>query len=142
MSHVPAKMSTMPAQRSCPAAASPAATKVSARPTTVTWFGVSGVLPRAVIRASAWRRTQASNRVVNIAHLQHGQGLRGKRSASLLVDLDHLGGDDLPRVAARLVQPILRKARSQLGVAGKDDQRCGELSPVLWRHRDAVAPGL
>src|SRR2546422_1532550 len=77
MSQVPAKMSTTPAQRSCPNAASPAARNVSASPTTVTWFGVSGVRPSAVIKASAWRRTHASNRVVNTSHLHRLRGLGG-----------------------------------------------------------------
>src|SRR4029078_8974454 len=103
MPHVPAKIRTPPAHRSCPAAARPAAANVSARPTTVTWFGVRGVRPRGVIRAAAWRRTQASTRVVNTAYLQYSCRPRSQRCASLLVDLDDLGGDELPRGAARLL---------------------------------------
>src|SRR5690242_18652243 len=100
MSHVPAKTSTKPAQRSWPNATSPAATNVSPRPTTVTWFGVRGVRPSADTSASAWRRTQASNRVVNTGHLQCPGRLRGQRLASLLVDLHDLGGHHVPRVTA------------------------------------------
>ena len=96
MSHVPAKMSTTPAQRSWPNAARPAATQVRANPTTVTWLGVMGERPSAAISASACLRTQASNRVVNTAHLQRGYELPGESLARVQIDLDHLGGDVLP----------------------------------------------
>src|ERR1700676_90722 len=109
MSHVPAKIRTTPAHCRWPKAISPAATKVSATPTTVSWFGVKGTRPTADIKASAWRRTQASNRVVNmtlLGVLRHG--LRG--FARFLVDLDHLRGDCVPRVAPCLLVPIFTHA--------------------------------
>src|SRR5712692_2509424 len=99
MSHVPAKISTTPAHLSCPKAASEAATKVRTRPTTVIWFGVKGTRPTADIKASALRRTQASNRVVNMAYLSF-RGWLLCRLTCPLVHLDHLRGDRLPRVAA------------------------------------------
>src|SRR2546430_528589 len=142
MSHVPAKMSTTPAQRSWPNAARPAARKVSPRPTTVTWFGVRGVRPNAAISASACLRTQASNRVVNTAYLQRRQGFRGECPARVLIDVDDLGSDQLPRVAARLLERVVAKPRAQLRVASEDDERGGQLAPVLRRHRDAVPPRL
>src|SRR2546430_8245468 len=110
MSQVPAKIRTTPAQRSCPNAASPAATTVSPKPTTVTWFGVSGVRPSAVINASARRRTQASNRVVNIGHLQRLWAARGEGLARLLVNLDDLGRHAVPGVSARLVERVVAHA--------------------------------
>src|SRR5437868_1839100 len=123
MSHVPAKMRTTPAQRSWPNAARPAARNVSARPTTVTWFGVNGVRPSAVISASARLRTQASNRVVNTAYLQGRHRLRGESFARVLIDVDDVRGNQLPRVAARLLERIVGKPAAELLVAGQDDQR-------------------
>src|SRR4029077_13622529 len=98
MSHVPAKISTTPAHLSWPNAARPAARKVIPVPMNVTWFGVRGVRPSAVTSASARRRTQASNRVVNTAHLQVGRMRRRQRRARLLVDADDLGRHAVPRV--------------------------------------------
>src|SRR2546430_12914960 len=139
MSQVPAKIRTTPAQRSCPNAASPAARNVSASPTTVTWFGVSGVRPSAVIKASACRRTQASNRVVNTGHLQRFCGSDGQRLASLLVDLDDLGSNQLPRVTARLLPPVVGEPATELRPAREDHQTRSELAPALRLHADAVA---
>src|SRR5690349_25155357 len=97
MSHVPAKISTIPAQRSWPNAASPDAKNVRARPTNVTWFGVRGVRPSAASSASAWRRTQASKRVVNTRHLQFSSRRGGEGLARVVVDVDHgqAGGQGL-----------------------------------------------
>src|SRR5207302_11358956 len=139
MSQVPAKIRTTPAQRSCPNAASPAARNVSASPTTVTWFGVSGVRPSAVIKASAWRRTQASNRVVNTGHLHRLGRVGGEREARLLVDLDDLGRHQVPRVATRLLQRLIGEPAPQLRVTGEDDQRRSQLAPAVGLHGDAVA---
>src|SRR5207248_8503463 len=130
--------STPPAQRRDPTATATAARNVRATPTTVTWLGVSGVRPSAVIRASAWRRTQASNRVVNTCHLHLSRGLGGKLPARLVIDLDDLSRDCLPRVPARLLHPIVAEPVAQLAVARQDDQRSRELTPVLRRHGDAV----
>src|SRR5690349_11435015 len=137
MSHVPATMRTMPAQRSWPIATSPAAKNVNASPTTVTWFGVNGVRPSAFINASALRRTHASNRVVNTAYLQGRDGLRGARFAGVDVDIDDLRRDGLPRVASRLLERVRGKTRAELGVAREDHERGRELAPVLRRHSDA-----
>ena len=87
MSKVPANASTMPAGKSWPAAIKTAARKVSAVPTTVIWFGVTGRRPSADIRRSAWRLTQASNRVVNMHLLQRA---RDSGATRLLIDLDNL----------------------------------------------------
>src|SRR5690348_3686016 len=142
MSQVPASTRTTPAQRRCPKAINPAAKNMSATPTTVTWLGVSGVRPSAVISASACRRTQASNRVVNIRHLQLHRGLRGLCLARLLVDVDDLGRDPVPRVAPSLFQAIVGEPVPKLRVAGQDHERRRELAPVLGLHGDAVLAGL
>src|SRR5438046_48810 len=123
-------------------ATSVAARNVSATPTTLTWFGVSGLRPSADTSAWAWRRTQASNRVVNTRHLQRPGRLRGKRLPCFLVDLDDLCRDCVPRVASGLLQRVLAQAPAQLGVARQDDQRRRQLPPVLRRHGDAVLAGL
>src|SRR5215510_16222323 len=141
MSHVPARISTTPAQRRSPKAISPAATNVSTTPTTVTWFGVSGDRPSALMSASAWRRTQTSNRVVNTSHL-HSLGRGREREACLVVDIDNFRSDDVPGVAPRLLERVFAQAGTQLGVARQDDQRSGQLAPVLRRHGDAVATRL
>src|SRR5260370_40239469 len=107
MSHVAARIRTSPAQRRCPNAISPAAKKVRARPTTVTWLGVSGVRPSALINASAWRRNQASNRVVNTRHLQLSRGLCCKDFARLLVDVDDVRRHPVPRIAVGLLHAIV-----------------------------------
>src|SRR2546423_13977191 len=132
MSHVPAKIRTRPAHRSCPKATSTAAKKVRATPTTVTWLGVSGERPSAEMRASAWRRTHASNRVVNTCHLQCPRGLRGERLPRLVVHADHLGGDQVPGVAARLLPGVLGKALPHPGVPAPADEGCPQLAPVVW----------
>src|SRR5579859_6724860 len=106
MSQVPAKMRTTPAQRNWPNAARPDARTVAQRPTTVTWFGVSGTRPAADISASARRRTQASNRVVNICHLDVPGRLRGGHLDRFLVDLDHLRRHRIPRVPTGLLERV------------------------------------
>src|SRR5258708_15109941 len=126
MSQVPAKISTTPAQRSWPNATSIAATKVSINPTTVTWFGVNGTRPIAAIKASARRRTQASNRVVNMLLPWLPSGL-----ARFLVDLYHLGRDSVPCVAPRLLMPVSPHPSSKCGLSRQDDQSRAELAPSL-----------
>src|SRR6267143_3584698 len=101
MSIVPATIRTTPAQRSWPSAVNTAATNVSATPITVIWFGVKGMRPSADINASARRRTQSSNRVVNIQLLDLAGG-----GARLLVNLDDLRGDYLPPKATSLLVPV------------------------------------
>src|SRR5207248_11179056 len=128
MSNVPANASTSPAGRSCPVPASNAARNVRAVPTTVIWFGVTGSRPRADIRLSAWRRTQASNRVVNMHLLEHAGRRRAPR---LLVYLDDLGRDRGPRIARRLGEACRAHPRPKLAVAGENDQRGAELGPTL-----------
>src|ERR1700687_1860482 len=141
MSQVPAKIRTTPAHRSWPKATRDAATNVRTRPTTVTWLGVNGTRPMAAIRASARRRTHASNRVVNIAHL--GLCRLSSRCAScILVSLNHPRSDCLPCVAPRFLVSVGAHAAPQLSVPGKDDQGGTELSPPLGPDRQAVAPGL
>src|SRR5437879_10724595 len=120
MSHVPAKISTTPAHRRWPKATRPAARKVSPRPTTVTWLGVIGLRPSADTSASAWRRTQASNRVVNTGHLQCCRRSCGECLTRLLVDLDDLRCDKLPRVASGLLNRVV----------GRSEEHTSEL-----RHR-------
>src|ERR1700730_1178142 len=143
MSNVPAKARTTPPQRSWPPAVSTAATKVSAVPSTVIWFGVTGRRPSAAIRDSACRRTQASNRVVNIQHLSRTDHLSLRAYlASLAIDLEHLRSDLFPCVAAGLLEPVCAHPVPKLGVARKDDQRRTELRPALWLHGQAVTPGL
>src|SRR5258705_4756678 len=107
MSNVPANPRTTPAHRRWPNAASTAATKVSATPMTVIWLGVIGMRPTADINASALRRTQASNRVVNIHLLDLSRvrggsnvGLTRCRRPRLVVDLDDLRSHDVPPIAA------------------------------------------
>src|ERR1700694_2411589 len=117
MSHVPAKISTTPAQRRSPKATSVAAKKVNASPTTVTWFGVKGTRPTADIKASARRRTHASNRVVNMAlvlSLHSHSRCEPCRLARFLVNLDHLRRDGVPRIPPRLLMPVSAHATSQL----------------------------
>src|SRR6202035_5968317 len=120
MSHVPAKIRTTPAQRSSPNATRNAAKNVRRTPTTVTWFGVNGTRPMADINRSARRRTQASNRVVNIDLLSFCCLVRGL--ARFLVHLDHLRGDSIPRIAARFLVSVCAHAGSELGIPGQDDQ--------------------
>src|SRR5437764_15151038 len=108
MSKVPPNARTTPAQRSWPAPARIAARNAIEVPTTVIWFGVTGSEASADINLSAWRRTQASNRVVNIDHLKAGfvrsRGL-ARHLPGLFVDLDDLRRDRRPRVALRLGLP-------------------------------------
>src|ERR1700688_2855224 len=126
MSQVPAKISTTPAHCQWPKAMSPAATNVSSSPTTVTWFGVNGTRPIAAINASARRRTQASNRVVNMLLPRLVRGL-----ARLLIDFNHLRRDSAPGVAPRLLVPVSPHACSELGVPRQDDQSRSQLGPSL-----------
>src|SRR5229473_5137510 len=133
MSQVPAKIRTTPARSRWPNAASVAAMNVNTNPTTVTWFGVNGTRPAAAIKASARRRTQASNRVVNMLLPWLPSGL-----ARLLVDLYHLRRDSVPRVAPRLLMPVTAHASSECGVSSQDDQRRAKLGPSLGAHRQAV----
>src|SRR2546427_9393421 len=142
MSQVPAKISTMPGERSCPNAASPAARKVSASPTTVTWFGVRGVRPSAVIKASACLRTQASNRVVNTTHLHCLGRVGGERAAGVLVNLDDLGRNEVPRVATGLLQRVDGKPAAQVGLTLRDGERGGRFAPRVRLHGHAVLAGL
>src|ERR1700686_2455306 len=114
----------------------PAATNVSIKPTTVTWFGVKGTRPTAAIKASALRRTQASNRVVNMLLPWLSSGL-----ARFLVNLYHLRRDCVPCVAPCLLMPVCPHARPERGVAGQDDQGGAQLGPSLRAHRQAVVPG-
>src|SRR5260370_28175717 len=97
MSKVPAKASTTPPHRSWPNAVSTAAAKVSAVPTTVIWFGVTGSRWIADMSASAWRRTHASNRVVNTDHLSRSDDPSlAAQPARFLVDSHDLSGTLLP----------------------------------------------
>src|SRR5258708_34473040 len=141
MSHVPATISTTPAQRRSPKAISVAAAKVNSSPTTVTWFGVKGTRPRADINASALRRTHTSNRVVNIALLAQPRcepcGL-----ARLLVNLYHLRRDCVPGISPRLLMPIGAHAVAQLGIPRQDDQSHSELGPPLGGDGQSAAAGL
>src|SRR5215467_5783233 len=134
MSHVPARISTTPAHRRWPNAISPAAKKVRATPTTVTWLGVSGVRPSAVISLSALRRTQASNRVVNTGHLQLSCRLRGECAARLLINVDNLCRDPVPGVASGLLDAVVREPMAKLRVSGEDHEGRRKLAPVLRRH--------
>src|SRR3981189_3304021 len=145
MSQGPATISTTPAQRSSPKATSVAATNVSSSPTTVTWFGVKGTRPSADIKASALRRTHASNRVVNKAlFLSLRLQSRGEpcRLASFFVDLDHLRSDGIPGIPSRLLMSVGAHATAQLGIPGQDDQGRTELGPSLRADCQAVAAGL
>src|SRR5712692_11074137 len=99
MSNVPAKASTTPPHRSWPNAVRTAATNVSAVPTTVIWFGVTGSRRTADINASACRRTQASNRVVNIHHLKFPYGVSPfAQPPGLLIDAHDPRSDLLPGI--------------------------------------------
>src|SRR3982074_575433 len=140
MSHVPARMSTTPAHRSWPNAASAAAPNVRTMPTTVTWFGVRGTRPMADIKASARLRTQASNRVVNIRLLSKPHGER-RGFARLFVHLDHPRSDRVPCVAASLLVTVGAHPTSQLRVSPQDDQSRAELGPPLGTDRQAVTAG-
>src|SRR5258708_33930962 len=126
MSHVPAKISTTPAQRSWPNATNVAATHVRLKPTMVPWFGVGGTRPIAAIKASARRRTQASNRVVNMPLPWLPCGL-----ARFLVNLYHLRRDSVPRVAPRFLVPVSTHASSEAGASGRNDDRPAHLGPPL-----------
>src|SRR5260370_26006050 len=100
MSKVPAKASTTPPHRSWPNAVSTAATNVSPVPTTVIWFGVTGSRCKADISASAWRRTHASNRAVNIDHLSRLGALSHSADvARFVVDSHDPRGGLLPGLA-------------------------------------------
>src|SRR6266852_1123001 len=143
MSNVPAKASMTPPHRRSPNAVSTAATKVSAVPTTVIWFGVTGSRWSADIRASAWRRTQASNRVVNIHHLPGAHRLSlFAQPARFPINVHDLRSDLLPGIAARLLQTVSAHPASQLLIAREDDQGRAKLGPTLWGHRQAVPAGL
>src|SRR5712664_1235450 len=123
MSNVPANARTTPAQRRSPNDVRTAATNVSATPTTVIWLCVTGMRPSADINASARRRTQASNRVVNI-DLLDSTGLcpdAAGRSLGLLIDLDDLGGYGLPPKSACLLVSVIAHPAPKIGVPGKDD---------------------
>src|SRR5258706_10584784 len=137
MSNVQENASTTPAQRSSPNAARTAARKVNSVPTTVIWLGVTGRRPNAAINRSAWRRTQASNRVVNMA-LHRTSRCR----ARLFVHLDHLRRHRRPRVLLGLLESSRAHAAPQLGVAGQDDQGRAQLGPALGANGEAVLPGL
>src|SRR5690349_23201733 len=113
MSHVPARIRTTPAQRSWPNAIRPDAKNVSTTPTTVTWFGVRGDRPSAEISASAWRRTQASNRVVNIGHLHRRSWPARHRLAGFVVDVDDIGRHRRPRVATGLFHRVVAEPSPQ-----------------------------
>src|SRR6266700_3341461 len=137
MSNVPAKARTTPPHRSCPDATSTAAANVSAVPTTVIWFGVTGSRLSAVISACARRRTQASNRVVNIHHLsRHHLSLRA-HLARFLVYLQDLRRDLLPCITAGLLDPVVAHPAPQRRVARQDDQGRAELSPGFRPHGQA-----
>src|ERR1700716_2190374 len=110
---------------------------VSTSPTTVTWFGVKGTRPMADIKASALRRTQASNRVVNMILLALPCPVTCQL-ACFPVNLDHLRRDSLPRVPARLLMSVGAYSRSKVRVPGEDDQCGSQLSPSLWANRQAV----
>src|SRR5712692_10434719 len=143
MSNVPAKASTTPPHRSWPNAVSTAATNVSAVPTTVIWFGVTGSRRSADISVSACRRTQASNRVVNIHQLSFVHSLSlFAQPPGFSIDVHDLRGDFLPGIAARLLETVCAHPPSQLLVARQNNQRSAELGPALWAHRQAVAAGL
>src|ERR1700686_180747 len=141
MSHVPARISTTPAQCSWPNAISDAATKVRIMPTTVTWFGVRGTRPTADINASARRRTQASNRVVNM-HLLSQLRCEYRSLARLLIHLDHLRRHCLPCVAAGLLMPVGAHPSSQVSITREDDQGSAQLGPALGTDGQAVSPRL
>src|SRR4029077_511375 len=106
----PANARTTPPQRSWPNAASTAATKVRATPMTVIWLGVTGMRPSAVISASARRRTQASNRVVNMDLL----GATGDHRHRLFVDLDDLRRHRLPSVATGFLVAVCAHSPAQV----------------------------
>src|SRR5438128_11895432 len=139
MSHVPAKIRTTPAHLKCPNAARPAAMKVRANPTTVIWLGVTGERPSADISASAWRRTHDSNRVVYTCPLELSGRPRGHVFARLVVNLEHIGGDLVPRVATRFLQGVVGEPAAQLFIPGEDAERRCELAPVFGWHGDTVA---
>src|SRR6476661_5701417 len=104
---------------------------------TVIWLGVIGIRPRVFINLSAWRRTHASNRVVNI-YLLDMCGFRlahGSCLSRLFVNLENLGGDDVPAEPACLFTSVSAHAASKVSVAGEDDQRRPELSPAFGLHR-------
>src|SRR5260370_34882531 len=130
MSKVPEKDSTTPPHRRWPNAVSTAAAKVSAVPTTVIWFGVTGSRWIADMSASAWRRTHASNRVVNIDHLSRSDGLSlGAQLARFLVDSHDLRGNLLPGIAASLLQTVSAHSEPQLLIARQDTERRAQLPP-------------
>src|ERR1700730_9650804 len=125
MSNVPAKASTRPAGSSCEKPASAAATKVSAMPTVVIWFGVRGERASKRASRSALRLTHAWKRVVNTL-LRLLLTVRLSRGATdlprLLIDLDDLGRHHAPGVSLRLGQRRLAQPPAQSGVAGEDRQ--------------------
>src|SRR6185312_17398610 len=138
MSNVPANASTTAAHTRSPRPVRKAAPKVSSVPTTVIWFGVTGRRPRADISASARRRTQASNLVVNIAHLR-GPAILARDArglARLAINVDHLRGHAVPRVPARLVIAVGAEPAAQLRVPGQDHQRRAQLRPALRPDRE------
>src|SRR5581483_6815322 len=139
MSKVPPNASTMPAASSCPAATRIAARKAIDVPTTVIWFGVTGSDARRDMKRSAFRRTQASNRVVNMHHLKL-RDAGASLLARLPVDLQHLLGHGAPRISLRLRVPEGAHALAQLLVPCKDDERGAELGPALRLDGEAVLP--
>src|SRR5260370_11118243 len=143
MSKVPEKASTTPPHRSWPNAVSTAAAKVSAVPTTVIWFGATGSRWSSDMSASAWRRTHASNRVVNIDHFSRSDGLSlGAQLARFLVDSHDLRGNLLPGIAASLLQTVSAHPEPQLLIARQDDERRAQLRPTFRAHGQAVATRL
>src|SRR4030088_2897792 len=137
MSNVPAKIHTTPAHRRWPNATSIEAANVSPSPITVIWFGVTGSRRTADIKVSAWRRTPASNRAVNIAPLNPA----GDGRSRLVVNLDNLGRHYLPCVTARLLVSVGGHPPAQLRVPGQGEQRRAQLRPSLGLHRQAVTTG-
>src|SRR5580765_203267 len=94
--------------------------------------------PTAFISDSARRRTQASNRVVNMYLL----GAAGGRRSRLLVDLDDLRGHGIPSEAAGLLVAVSAHPAPQVGVSGEDDQCRPQLGPALRLHGHAVVTRL
>src|SRR5947209_19902063 len=101
MSNVPAKASTRPAGSSCEKPARAAATKVSAMPTVVIWFGVRGERASRRASRSALRLTHAWKRVVNtLLRLLVTCGAAGL--PRLLIYLDDPGRHQTPGESLRL----------------------------------------
>src|SRR5438105_176263 len=137
MSKVPAKARTMPAGSSRPKPASAAATNVSAIPTVVIWFGVSGERARRRASLSALRLTHAWKRVVNTRF-----GLLLTRRAPclsrLLIDLDHPGGHHRPRVPLGLRQGRLAQLTPQVRIASQNRESHTQLTRAFGPDGQAV----